>query len=111
MGSRGDFKYINDKINRPDRIKKEIYVIMLKFSHSNQTEKFRLKEPIIVSGQYYEIKMLSVYDFMLCSVMYKRLAESEIFEGIEDEIIQNVCEQASIVARCLYNMEGRKDSI
>ena len=67
-----------------------------------------LTEPIIVSGQYVGIKLLSVYDFILCIKMYNQLMKNNIFSGLDGKIYSTICEQACIASLCTYNSKGER---
>ena len=44
-------------------------------------EKSKHVEPIIVSGKYFGIKLLSAYDFMLCTKIYAKTYQKLISEN------------------------------
>ncbi len=67
-----------------------------------------LKEPIIIAGKYFGIKILSAYEFIQCSKMIKELTEKITSEGLEKSISENICEQACLVSMCLYNFQNQK---
>ena len=81
---------------------------MLSKTYISHSQKNKLFEPTIVSGQYISIKLLSVYDFILCIKMYNQLMKHNIFNGIEADIYATICEQACIVSLCTYNSEGKR---
>ena len=72
------------------------------------SKKNKLIEPIIVSGQYVGIKLLSVYDFILCIKMYNRLMKDNVFSGLEGDVYSTICEQACIASLCTYNSDGQR---
>ncbi len=80
--------------------------------HKNQKNKIfkksSLTEPIIVSGKYFGIKLLSAYDFMLCSKMLDRLTAYLLFEGFDKTLSYRIAEKACVVAMCLYDSENCK---
>lgn len=80
--------------------------------HKNEKNKtFRnlsLTEPIIVSGKYFGIKLLSAYDFMLCSKMVDKLTAYLLFEGFDKTLSYGISEKACVVAMCLYDSENSK---
>lgn len=68
----------------------------------------KMIEPIIVSGQYVGIRLLSIYDFIVCIKMYDQLIKNNIFSGLDAEIYSKICEQACIVSLCTYNSNGER---
>ena len=68
----------------------------------------QLTEPIIVSGKYIGIRLLSIYDFMMCIKMYNELMKNKIFSGLDGEIYAKICEQACIVSLCTYDSSGER---
>lgn len=71
-------------------------------------EKEGFTEPIIVSGNYVGIRLLSVYDFVICIKMYNELMKNRIFNGIDGKIYSSICEQACIASLCTYDSNGKK---
>ena len=78
----------------------------------NSTNKFLggvgMIEPIIASGKSLGIKLLSVYDFLRCEVMYKNLVIRLVEQGMDKKICENVCEKACVVSMCLYNEKNER---
>ena len=68
----------------------------------------KLTEPIIVSGKYVGIRMLTVYDFIICIKMYDQLIKNTVFSGLDEEIYATICEQACIASLCAYNASGER---
>lgn len=68
----------------------------------------KMTEPIIVSGQYAGIRLLSIYDFIVCIKMYDQLIKNNIFSGLDAEVYSTICEQACITALCTYNSSGER---
>lgn len=68
----------------------------------------KMTEPIIVSGQYVGIRLLSIYDFIICIKMYDRLIKNNIFSGLDAEVYSTICEQACIACLCTYNSSGER---
>lgn len=81
---------------------------MLSKTYISNSQKNKLFEPIIVSGQYIGIRLLSVYDFILCIKMYNRLMKHNVFNGLEGDIYATICEQACIASLCTYNSDGKR---
>ncbi len=67
-----------------------------------------LIEPVIVSGKCFGIKLLSVYDFMICTKMLRELTEELTPQGFEKKLCLNICERACIIAMCLYDSKRQK---
>lgn len=67
-----------------------------------------LLEPIIVSGKYYNIKLLSAYDFMLCTKILKKFTQILINQNFEKNLSNNICEYVCLVSMCLYNSKRQK---
>ena len=67
-----------------------------------------LIEPVIVSGKCFGIKLLSVYDFMLCTKMLEELTQEFMLQGFDEKFCSNICEKACVVARCVYDLKGQK---
>ena len=81
---------------------------MLSKTYISRSQKNKFIEPIVVSGQYIGIKLLSVYDFILCIKMYNRLMKHNLFSGLEGDIYATICEQACIASLCTYDSEGKR---
>ena len=81
---------------------------MLSKTYIARSEKNKLTEPIIVSGQYVGIRLLSIYDFIMCIKMYNQLMKNSIFSGLDGEIYSTICEQACIASLCTYNSNGER---
>jgi len=73
-----------------------------------RSKNIKLTEPIIVSGQYVGIRLLSIYDFIVCIKMYDQLIKNNIFSGLDAEVYSKICEQACIASLCTYNSGGEK---
>lgn len=71
-------------------------------------EKSNSIEPIIVSGKYFGIKLLSAYDFMLCTKMHTETSKKLISENFDKKLSENISQYACIVSQCLYNFHGEK---
>lgn len=67
-----------------------------------------LIEPVIVSGKCFGIKLLSVYDFMLCTKMLKELVENFALQGFDKKLCLNICERACVISMCLYDSKSQK---
>lgn len=67
-----------------------------------------LIEPVIASGKSLGIKLLSVYDFLRCEVIYRNLVGKLTDQGMDRKLCENVCEKACLVAMCLYNSKGER---
>lgn len=67
-----------------------------------------LLEPIIVSGKYFNLKLLSAYDFMLCTKMLKEFSEILINQNFEKNLSNNICESACLISMALYNSKNQK---
>ena len=67
-----------------------------------------LIEPVIASGKSLGIKLLSVYDFLRCEVIYRNLVNKLTEQGMDKKLCQNVCEKACLVSMCLYNSKGER---
>ncbi len=67
-----------------------------------------LTEPVIVSGKCFGIKLLSIYDFMLCTKMLQELTEELMSQAFDKKLCLNICEKACLVAMCLYDSKGQK---
>ncbi len=65
-------------------------------------------EPIFVGKKYYGIKLMSVYDSIICVKTYENLIKDEVFESLEENISKEICSQASVVCMCLYTSGGEK---
>ncbi len=74
----------------------------------NPVGRANLLEPIIVSGKYFNIKLLSAYDFMLCTKILKEFTEMLINQNFEKNLLNNICEYACLVSMCLYNSKSQK---
>ncbi|MDO4199299.1 MAG: hypothetical protein Q4D57_00835 [Clostridia bacterium] len=81
---------------------------MLSKAYIARSEKNNFTEPIIVSGKYVGIRLLSIYDFIVCIRMYNQLIKNNIFSGLDGEIYSTICEQACIAALCTYNSNGER---
>lgn len=71
--------------------------------------KVGLIEPIMVAGKSFGIKLLSVYDFLRCEVMYKNLVGRLTSQGFDEKLCQQISEYACIVSMCFYN--GDKERV
>ena len=74
----------------------------------NPVGRANLLEPIIVSGKYFNIKLLSAYDFMLCTKIFKKFTQMLINQDFEKELSSNICQCACLVSMCLYNSKRQK---
>ena len=81
---------------------------MLSKTCINRPRNDKLTEPIIVSGKYIGIRLLSVYDFIMCIKMYNELMKNNVFSGLDGEIYSTICEQACVVSLCTYNSNGER---
>ncbi len=81
---------------------------MLSKTYIARSKNNKPTEPIIVSGKYVGIKLLSIYDFIMCIKMYNQLMKSNIFSGLDGEIYSTICEQACIASLCTYNSNGER---
>lgn len=70
--------------------------------------KSHLKEPIIISGKYFSIKLLTVYDFILCAQEHNKLMNKPEFKSTNNTVMYKIFEYACIVAASLYSCEGVK---
>ena len=71
-------------------------------------EKSNSIEPIIVSGKYFGIKLLSAYDFMLCTKMHTETSKKLISENFDKKLSEDISQYACIVSQCLCNFHGEK---
>ncbi len=67
-----------------------------------------LMEPVIISGKCFGIKLLSVYDFMLCTKMLRELTEEFTLWGFDKKFCSDICERACVVSLCLHDLKGNK---
>lgn len=67
-----------------------------------------LTEPIIISGKYFGIKLLSVYEFMQCLKMKNSLIKEIITIGFNKYICEKICEYAGLVSLCLYDSRNNR---
>lgn len=67
-----------------------------------------LTEPIIISGKYFGIKLLSVYEFMQCLKIKNMLTKEMINNGFDEHVAKKVCEYACLVSMCLYNSQNNR---
>ncbi len=67
-----------------------------------------LVEPIIASGKSLGIKLLSVYDFLRCEVMYRNLVNKLTEQNMDEVLCKSVCEQACLVVMCLHNSKNER---
>ena len=67
-----------------------------------------LTEPIIISGKYFGIKLLSVYEFMQCLKMKNSLIKEIITIGFSKYICEKICEYAGLVSLCLYDSSNNR---
>ena len=74
----------------------------------NPIGRTNLLEPIIVSGKYFNIKLLSAYDFMLCTKMLDEFTQILISQNFEKNLSNNICQYACLVSMCLYNSKKQK---
>ncbi len=81
---------------------------MQEIKKSKMPRNLSLTEPIIVSGKYFGIKLLSAYDFMLCTKMSDNLAKYMTKEGFDKSLSSKIGERACIVAMCLYDEKNQK---
>ncbi|MBR0423181.1 MAG: hypothetical protein IJJ04_00850 [Clostridia bacterium] len=81
---------------------------MLEHEYLNPVGRANLLEPIIVSGKYFNIKLLSAYDFMLCTKMLDELTKMFINQNFEKKLSNNICQYACLVSLCLYNSKKQK---
>lgn len=82
-----------------------------KFSKSKNKKavgRAHLTEPIIISGKYFGIKLLSVYEFMQCLRMKNILAKKIIRKGFEKHMCKKICEYACLVSLCLYDSQNTR---
>ena len=71
-------------------------------------EKSKHVEPIIVSGKYFGIKLLSAYDFILCTKIYAKTYQKLISENFDKNLSENISQYACIVSQCLCDFHGEK---
>ncbi len=74
----------------------------------NNIGRAQCTEPIILSGKYFGIKLLSVYEFMQCLKMKNTLTKEMISNGFDEYISRKVCEYACLVSMCLYNSQNSR---
>ena len=67
-----------------------------------------LVEPVIASGKSLGIKLLSVYDFLRCEVMYRNLVNKLTEQNMDENLCKSVCEQACLVSMCLYDSKNER---
>ena len=65
-------------------------------------------EPLIISGKYFGIKLLSVYEFMNCLKMKKVLKNELVSQGFDKYICEKICEYACLISMCLYDSKNNR---
>lgn len=68
----------------------------------------RFTEPLIISGKYFGIKLLSVYEFMNCLKMKKTLENEMVNQGFDKHICEKICEYACLISMCLYDSQNNR---
>lgn len=66
------------------------------------------KEPIILSGKIFGIKLLSVYDFILMMKNYNNLLRKILLKNFSIKLCRNIAEKACLVSMCLYTYENKR---
>ncbi len=67
-----------------------------------------LTEPIIISGKYFGIKLLSTYEFMQCLKMKTALLNELLDKDFDKNICSKICECACLVSMCLYTSKNNR---
>ncbi|MDR1628271.1 MAG: hypothetical protein LBR79_05805 [Oscillospiraceae bacterium] len=70
--------------------------------------KVGLIEPIMVFGKSFGIKLLSVYDFLRCEIMYKNLVSKLTSQCFDKKLCRQVSEHACIVSMCFYSSDKQR---
>lgn len=66
------------------------------------------KEPIILSGKIFGIKLLSTYDFILMMKNYNNLLRKMLRKNISIKLCKNIAEKACLVSMCLYTYKDKR---
>lgn len=67
-----------------------------------------IREPIKISGRNLYLKLLSVYEALLCDSMSRKLADELVKDGAEKKIAVPIAENACLAYMCLYNRRNRR---
>lgn len=67
-----------------------------------------LREPILISGKNLSIRLLSVYEALMCEAMWKNLVDNLINDGADKELSGSVSENACLASMCLYDGQDKR---
>lgn len=66
------------------------------------------KEPIILSGKIFGIKLLSIYDFILMMKKYDNILRKILRKNLSIKLCKSIAEKASLVSMCLYTYKDKR---
>ena len=67
-----------------------------------------IREPIFVLGKKMYIKLLTVYEMILCDTESSKLTETLINNNIEEDKAKVISESSCLVSMCLYTIKGKR---
>ncbi len=67
-----------------------------------------IREPIFVLGKKMYIKLLTVYEMVLCDTESSKLTEILINDGIEEDKAKVISENSCLVSMCLYSIKSKR---
>lgn len=67
-----------------------------------------VREPIKILGKNLYLRLLSVYDSLVCDSISTKLNEKLIEDGINSEVSKSVAENACLAYMCLYDRRNKR---
>lgn len=67
-----------------------------------------IREPVNIAGKNLYLKLLSVYEALICDSMSRKLADELIKNGAERKIAVPIAENACLAYMCLYNRRNKR---
>lgn len=67
-----------------------------------------VREPIKILGKNLYLRLLSVYDSLVCDSISTKLNEKLIEDGISSEVSKSVAENACLAYMCLYDRRNKR---
>lgn len=67
-----------------------------------------VKEPIKIMGINLNLKLLSVYEALICDSLSKELLKKMVKDGADRKTAEPIAENACLAYMCLYNRRNKK---
>ncbi len=67
-----------------------------------------IREPIKVAGRNLYLKLLSVYEALMCDSIAQKLADELVKNGAREKIAIPIAENACLAYMCLYNRRNKR---